>query len=230
MRKIKIHSETVYVLALLTLSFAVCMSAAADFGISMIVAPAYIMSQKFTIFTFGQWDYILQGVLFIAFCICMKRAKPLYLVSFLTCVIYGTLIDMWRIIIPHFNPEITAPGSMDTPIRILYFVLGMIMTGVAVAMFFRTYIYPEVCDLFVVGITKKYGLDRRKFKWCFDASCLLVSCVLTFLFFGRLVGIGVGTFIITAVNSAIISFFGKLYDRYFEITPLSPQLAKRFEG
>ncbi len=47
MKKIKIYSELVYVIAQFGLSFSVVLMTAADFGISMIAAPAYIMSQKF---------------------------------------------------------------------------------------------------------------------------------------------------------------------------------------
>lgn len=229
MKKIKIYSELVYIVALLGLSFSVAMAAAADFGVSMIVAPAYIVSLKFTVFTFGQWDYILQGVLFIAFCVAMKRFKPIYLVSFATCVIYGTVLDMWRAIIPHFNTAITPAGSMAMPVRIIYFVLSMFLTAATVALFFRVYIYPQVCDLFVTGITSKYKVNRIRFKRIFDFSCLSISLILTLLFFGKLRGIGVGTLIVTVLNGVLIGGFGKLYDRYFEITPAFPKAAQKFE-
>ena len=42
MPKIKIHSEVLYLFAIALLAFSVAMLTAADFGISMIVAPAYI--------------------------------------------------------------------------------------------------------------------------------------------------------------------------------------------
>lgn len=229
MKKIKIYSELVYVIALFGLSFSVAMAAAADFGVSMIVAPAYIMSLKFTFFTFGQWDYILQGTLFIAFCLAMKKFKPIYLVSFATCVIYGTVLDMWRAIIPHFNIAITPAGSMAMTVRIIYFVLSMFLTAATVALFFRVYIYPQVCDLFVTGITSKYNINRIRFKKIFDCSCLALSLILTLLFFGKLKGIGVGTLIVTLLNGMLIGAFGKIYDRYFEIIPALPKFAEKFE-
>ena len=41
-RKLKIPSEVVYILAVALLSLAVAMLTAANFGVSMIVAPAYL--------------------------------------------------------------------------------------------------------------------------------------------------------------------------------------------
>lgn len=229
LKKIKIYSELVYVIAQFGLTLAVAIMAAADFGVSMIVAPAYILSQKFTFFTFGQWDYIIQGVLFIAFCLAMKRFKFTYFVSFITCVIYGTILDMWRAVIPVLNPAVTAPGSMDLPLRMVMFVVGELLTAVTVMLFFKTYIYPQVCDLFVKGIVEKYGLDQTRCKRVFDMCCLVLSLVLTLILFKGFVGIKWGTVIITLVNGALIGFFAKVYDKFFETVPLFPRIAQKFK-
>lgn len=219
----------VYIVAMLVLTLSVSLSAAADFGVSMIVAPAYIMSLKFDIFTFGQWDYILQGVLFIGLCVAIKKVKPIYFVSFVTCFIYGTVLDLWRAVIPVLNPDITPPGSMEMYLRVIFFVLSMFLTAFAVALFFRTYIYPQVCDFFVVGITKSFGIDRTKLKRIFDACCFGLSVVLTLVFFGAFRGIGVGTIIVTAFNGLLIGGCGKLIDRVFDIKPRFKKLSQKFE-
>ncbi len=229
LKKIKIYSELVYIIAQFGLTLAVAIMAAADFGVSMIVAPAYIVSQKFTFFTFGQWDYIIQGVLFIAFCIAMKKFKFTYFVSFITCVIYGTILDMWRAVIPVLNPDVTAPGSMDLWVRIVMFVVGELLTAFTVMLFFKTYIYPQVCDLFVKGIVAKYGFDQTKCKRIFDLCCFMLSLILTLVLFRGFVGIKWGTVIITLVNGVLIGACSKLYDKFFETVPLFPRLAEKFK-
>jgi len=229
LKRIKIYSELVYIVALFGLTLAVAIMAAADFGVSMIVAPAYILSQKFTVFTFGQWDYIIQGILFIAFCIAMKKFKFTYFVSFITCVIYGTILDAWRALIPLLNPDITPPGSMDLPLRIAMFIVGELLTAFTVMLFFKTYIYPQVCDLFVKGIVEKYNLNQIKAKRVFDLGCLLLSLVLTLVLFRGFVGIKWGTVIITLVNGVIIGVFSRLYDKCFETVPLFERFANKFK-
>ena len=228
-KKIKIYSELVYIIAQFGLTLAVAIMAAADFGVSMIVAPAYIVSQKFTFFTFGQWDYIIQGVLFVIFCIAMKKFKFTYFVSFITCVIYGTILDMWRAVIPVLNPDVTAPGSMDLWVRIVMFVVGELLTAFTVMLFFKTYIYPQVCDLFVKGIVAKYGFDQTKCKRIFDLCCFMLSLILTLVLFRGFVGIKWGTVIITLVNGVLIGACSKLYDKFFETVPLFPRLAEKFK-
>ena len=84
MKKIKIHSEPLYALAIILLGFAVALLSSAGFGVSMIVAPAYILSLKTGFLTFGQAEYVIQSVLFVVFSCVMKRFKIVYLSSFLT--------------------------------------------------------------------------------------------------------------------------------------------------
>ena len=43
MKKLTLYSEILYVLSIVLLALAVAILTAADFGVSMIVAPAYIL-------------------------------------------------------------------------------------------------------------------------------------------------------------------------------------------
>ena len=229
MKQIKLASELSYVLGLLLLSFSVAMVTAADLGVSMIVAPAYILSRKLEWLTFGQSEYVMQGILFIIFCIIMKKVKWVFFASFGTGILYGGLLDLWRKIIPAFNPKMTIPGSMAMGYRIFYFVLGMILTAFAIAFFFRTYLYPQVYDFFVKGISAYYKLNRERFKIGFDFSCLTLSIIMTMGLFGHLVGVGIGTLIMTIFNGLLIGLAGKVIDHLFVIEPLAVKLSKQFE-
>ena len=229
MKKIKLYSEITYLIAQLGLSLATAMMAAADFGVSMIVAPAYILSQRFRIFTFGQWNYILQGVLFIIFCLAIKKFRLIYVVSFATCLLYGTVIDMWRIVIPMLNPNITPPGSMDLWHRIFLFAAGELLAAFSIMLFFKTYIYPQVCDLFVKGVSKTYNINQTKFKIAYDTGCVIISIALSLITFKGFVGIKIGTILIAAVNGVLIGLLEKIYNKYIQTVPLFPKLKKQFD-
>lgn len=227
--KIRLYSEGIYVFSLLLLSFSVAMVAAADFGVSMIVAPAYILSQKLQILTFGQCEYVIQGLLFIVFCLLMKKVKLVYFSSFITCIIYGAMLDAWRSIIPVFNPAITSPGSMAEPLRIFFFIAGMVLTSLSIALVYRIYLYPQVYDFFVKGISQRFHKDRTRFKMIFDGTCLLVSVGMTLLLFRGFVGIGVGTIIMTCLNGLLIGRFDKLLEAKFEFVPAAKRFADHFD-
>lgn len=229
MKKIRIHSEAAYFAAIILLSLAVALIASTNFGVSMVVAPAYILSLKVSWLTFGQSEYIIQGFLFVIFCIVMKKVKLVYFSSFLTGIIYGAVLDLWRKAVPHLNPSVTAPGALPMPLRIVYFATGMLLTAFSIALLFKTYLYPQVYDFFVKGVSEKTGIDRTRFKLAFDVCCLAVSFVMTLILFGEIRGIGVGTVIMTALNGIIIGLFGKLFDRFFVFEPIFGRFAKHFE-
>ncbi len=227
-KKTSLLSEINYLLAIVIMAFSVAMLSAADFGISMIVAPAYILSLKLGVITFGQAEYIVQGVLFIIFCFCMKKFRPIYLFAFLSCLLYGACLDLMRTIIPAFNPAITTPGSMQLYLRIIYFVCGVLLTCLAVALSFKTYCYPQMYDYFVQGITEKYCIKLTKFKLIFDYSFLALSVALSFIFFGKLVGVNWGTIIMTIVNGFIIGAISSFYDKHFQTKPIFKKFSKLF--
>lgn len=217
MRKIKVHDESVYILGAVILSLATAMLSAADFGMSVIVSPAYLVSLRVPFLTFGQAEYIVQGTLFVIFCLALRKFRLLYLGSFLSGIIYGFLLDMWRLLIPHFNPDVHAPGTLPVTIRIIYFIIGFFINALGATLYFKNRFYPQVYEFFVKGISEKYHMELSKFKLRFDLSFLLLTIALSFLLYHRLTGIGIGTLVMACLNGPIIGAYTRWFDRYFEV-------------
>lgn len=63
------YCEIAYVIGIIALAFGTAFMEKADFGMSMIVAPAYLIhlkvSQYFSFFTFGMSEYIFQALLLV---------------------------------------------------------------------------------------------------------------------------------------------------------------------
>ena len=229
MKKISLSSELAYLLHIIILSFAVAMLSGANFGLSMIVSPAYIVSEWLPFLTFGQAEYIVQGILFVLMCFLLRRFKFTYLFAFLSGIIYGAVLDFWRIVIPHFNPAVTAPGSLPMALRCIYLVHGIVLTTFSIALAFRSYLYPQVYDFFVKAVSVGLGINRNRFKLIFDFSFLLLACILTLVIFGRFVGVGIGTIVMTFINGPAIGFFDKLLGKLFEFKSSFPKIEKYFD-
>ena len=229
MKKIKFYSEFAYLVGLCALAFAASMISSTDFGLSMIIAPAYIVSQKLSFLTFGQSEYLVQAIMLIVLGIAMKGFRPLYFFSLISGVIYGTALDFWRAHIVLFNPNITPPGSMAMGLRVLFFVLGMMLTAFSVALFFKSYLYPQVYDFFIKAVSGKYGIPLPKFKTAYDFCSLGVAVVLSLLFFHRLVGVGIGTLVMACFNGTLIGFAGRMLDKVFDFVPMLPKAKELFE-
>ena len=215
MKKKCIASELIYIGAILLLSFATNLMAVANLGMSMIVSPAYILSQKIYCLSYGQAEYIVAGIVFVIFCLVMKRFKMAYLSSFITGILYATMADVWKMIIPLFHSLNIMPFS----IRIIYFIIGLLLSAMAIAMFYKTYLYPQIYDFFVKEVSKKYQIPLQKFKTGFDCTFLLISIILSLCLFHQFIGVGIGTVIMALCNGTLIGFFQSLMDKYILSIP-----------
>ena len=71
------YKEWAYVVGMLTVALATAFTEKADLGLSMVVAPAYllhlILSPIFPFVTFGTATYIFQGILLAVMCLVIGR-------------------------------------------------------------------------------------------------------------------------------------------------------------
>jgi uncharacterized membrane protein YczE len=215
MKKKVFYTELSYVLGLVIMAFAAAFTAKADFGMSMVVAPAYIIhlkvSQLLPWFSFGVAEYCFQGVLVIITAIIMKRIKKSYFFSFVTAVFYGTLLDIAISVISGIPDDTFV-------VRVVWYILGCVMCSFAVSLFFHTYISPEAYELIVKELAEKTKIDINKIKTAYDLISCVLGVVLSFSFFGlgHFEGVKLGTVICAFFNGFLIGQFTKLLEKHFE--------------
>ena len=182
---------------------------------SMVVAPAYILHLKVSEFlpwfTFGVAEYVFQGLLIIITVLIMRKFKISYLFSFVTAVIYGTLLDGAMTLISTL-PENTLA------IRLLWYALSTVLCSFAVSLFFHTYISPEAYELIVKEVAQKFNFNINKVKTSYDCISVVLGIIMSFAFFGFGVfkGVGVGTIFCALINGFLIGRFSKLLEKKFD--------------
>lgn len=222
MRKIGKMNEAAWMLGIILCALGVALCTKAGFGLSMIAAPTYIIHVKMTSFfswyTQGTSEYLFQGAMLVAMCFAVRRFRLRYLLSFVTAILSGLAIDGWLFVL-------SGNGTYDAmACRIIAFILGELITTLAVAFFFRTRMPLQMYELFVKEIAKRYNFSVNKVKLIYDICALCLSVALALLLNKSLQGVGVGTIIITAVNAPLISLFGKILDKFFDFDPKFPKL------
>lgn len=202
------YTELSYLLGLVILAFGTALMERADFGMSMVVAPAYLVHLKLVQilpwFSFGVAEYCLQGLLLALLAAVMGKFKRKYLFSLVTAVLYGMVLDGCIALVGLIGWEGIA-------MRISFFVLGLLLCSLGVALFFHTYITPEAYELLVKEISEKFGTDLGKTKTIYDCVSCLTAVVLSFVFFGfgHFEGVKWGTVLCALVNGSIIGLIDK---------------------
>ncbi len=232
--KIKKSNELLWLLGIIFVALGVSICSKADLGVSMIAAPAFVVSEAIrtysAFFSVGTTEYLLQGVMLIALCFIVRRFNWRYLLAFAVAVVYGYTLNLFIWLLGGIQVT-TALGSW------IFLLIGDCITAFGVACFFRTYMPLQVYELFVAELSNRFGINISKVKLWFDISLLVISIILASTLFGDALAfdwstiwktsfhsIGLGTLVTTAINSPLISAMGRLIDRFFNPTPLIPRL------
>lgn len=220
-------NELAYVVGIIAVAFGVAFMEKANFGVSMVVAPAYLLylklSPSYPFFTFGMAEYTLQAVLLVAMMIMLRKFKLSYLFSFVTAVVYGFTLDfcMW---------SVNGIDAQPVWARLVMFLGGMVLCSIGISFFFHSYVSPEVYELFVKEVSHHIGMDINRFKTIYDCSSCAISIAMSFAFFGlwHFEGVKLGTVFCALVNGSMIGAVSRFLEKRFEFKDCF-KLRKYFE-
>lgn len=209
MKKVTVYTELAYIVGLLVLALGTALSEAGGFGMSMVVAPAYILhlklSQTFPWFSFGMAEYVLQGVILLFMMLLLRKVKVTYFLSFLTAVLYGFMLD-GAIALVALLPEIP---------NLLIYVVGVLLCTAGIALLVESYLPPEAYEMFVKEVCQRVNMKFSTFKTIYDCCSCVLAIGMSLIFFGGFRGIGVGSILCAVINGTLIGMFGKLFNRVF---------------
>ena len=212
--KKKFSTELAYVLGVVFVAMGVVFMEKADFGVSMVVAPAYLLyralSPVWSFVSFGMAEYCLQAVLLLLMILILRRFRLSYLFSFITAVVYGFVLDGFM----RLGTLLPVDQLWQ---RGLYYVVGMLFCSAGVSAMFHTYISPEVYELFVKEVSGRFQININRFKTGYDCVSSLIGVVMSFLVFGmwHFVGVNWGTILCALINGTIIGRFSAFYEKHW---------------
>ena len=196
-----LYSEPAYFVGIFVLALGTALMEKADFGMSMVVAPAYLLHLKISeylpFFSFGMSEYVFQAVLLALLALVMGRFKTGYLLSFATAFFYGIVLDGALSLVG----RIPFGGILW---QIIFYCVGLVTCAIGVALLLHTYFPPEAYELFVKELSQKYNMTIAKTKTIYDCCSCLFGVVLSLCFFGRFVGVQWGTVVCAVINGWLI--------------------------
>ena len=195
------YCEIAYIIGIVVLALGTALMERANFGMSMVVAPAYLIHLKVSeflpFFSFGMSEYVFQAFLLIILSLTMGKVKKSYLLSFVTAFLYGIILDITMGSVGWFTFE----GMVW---QIALYTAGLFICASGVALLFHTYFPPEAYELFVKELSQKFNTTISKAKTIYDCCSCVLGIVLSLCFFGMFIGIQWGTIVCAAVNGWLI--------------------------
>ena len=226
--KKRFSTELAYALGIVFVALGAALMERSDFGVSMVVAPAYLiyrwLSPVWSFVTFGMAEYCFQAALLVVMVILLRRFRVSYIFSFVTAVIYGFALDGFMYLGALLPAELIWQ-------RAAYYVIGMLCCAAGVSAMFHTYISPEVYELFVKEVSSHFNVNINRFKTVYDCVSCLIGIAISFLVFGlwRFEGVKWGTIVCALINGWIIGRFSAFYEKHWTFHDALP-LRKFFTG
>lgn len=229
MKKPVFYTELAWLIGLWLLAWGTALTAWADLGISMVVAPAYVlhlaMSDIWPWFTFGIGEYVLQATVLVIIMILLRKMKLRYFLSFLVAIFYGFILDLGMAATGRLLPE-----TAEIPLRIAVYVAGDLAVCSGIALILRSYLPPEVYELFVKEVAALGKLRISTVKTLYDCTSLVVAVLISLALLGKIEGIGIATVICAFVNGFLIDKCGVIFDKILNFRDILPLRPKFEEG
>ena len=219
MKKITKIGEASWVVGNILCAIGNCLVSKSAFGLSAIIAPAFILNRKIGFLSVGVCEYIIQGLLLALCCILIGKFKGKFIATICNILFYGACFDIVNSLLSPIVPVTIIS-------RIVVAAIGTLITGFAIALMLRTYIPPSAYEIFVKEVAEAKNIEVSKMKLIFDASMLFITIVLMFALLGGFYIdiLGPLTVIAAFLNSVLIKFFGKIIDKYCDFSPAIPKL------
>lgn len=209
MKKIRIYNFFIFLMGIMFLSLGIVLVLKSNLGVSVATSIPYVLSKKFTRLTFGQWNYIIQGLVLLLLVLMVRKLTIKFLMSFLVAFLFGKTLDMFSYIMK----DLVVSGILG---RIGVFALGTVIISLGLSAFIKSD-YPILpFDTFIKEICARKRIEISRFKTGFDVISFLIALSLSFIFFARVEGVGLGTFISAVTIGPLIGVFLRLINEKIE--------------
>ena len=178
-----------FILGVAINSFGVAFITKSALGTSQISSVPYVLSLRFASVSFGMTTFFVNLLFILIQAVLLK--KNFQTVQFLQVavnVLFSVLIDVSMTLLSFFQPE--AFG-----LRIVSLLAGCVILAVGISIEVAPDVLVVPGEGAVRAISQTTGLKFGSVKVYFDVSLIVIASALSFLFFGRLNGVGLGTVI-----------------------------------
>lgn len=190
-------------IGLFIIALGIALSIKADLGTSPISCVPYVLSIELSK-TVGTLTFLFNAFLVILQVILLKSNFPRkqYL-QLIIALIFGIFTDAALFILGFVNPITLTQRWITLIISCFTIALGVIIEVNADAVYIAA-------DGLVIAIRKITHIEFGKIKTCMDVTLVLTAFILSYIFFGKFIGVGLGTIAAAILVGYIVRFYNKI--------------------
>lgn len=199
--KQKIWRSCIYLCGLATLAFGITLNTKTGLGVSPLISVPFAASRIWG-WSIGNMT-LVSYVAFILLQVALKgkNFRPWEWLQLPLSIVFTRLIDLFSNLVPMQ----TQPGR-----QLLTLILALVLTGIGAAMSLDMRLIPNPADGAVQAISDFFQKEMGLCKNCFDAACVILAVLLSLVFSGEVIGIGIGTVVAVLGIGRMIALFNRL--------------------
>ena len=209
MKKKNIFRVTFYLLGLVILALGLILNTKSQLGVSPIlsVANAFAEILNSSLSTMTLYQYILFVIVeMVLHALYVKKDLKKILVMDIFQIVISVLFTRFMKLFMGYIPVATTITS-----KIIFLVFGILCTGIGAAMSLDMRMIPNPGDGIVQTIAdcihKRVGFTKN----VFDTANVLLTCIVSFIFLHKIVGIGIGTIACMLGVGRVIAIFNDIF-------------------
>lgn len=188
-----------FLLGLSINSFGIAFITKSAMGTSQISSIPYVLSLQFDNISFGMTTFIMNMIYIILQIVILKKDfSPIQFMQIPVNILFSVLVDVGMWALSWFSPEIL-------PTRIFSLMIGCIILAFGISI----EVAPNVIMVPGEGIVKAISQSRKKdfgkIKVEFDITLIVIASILSFIFFHKLNGVGIGTVVSAVTVGKLVS-------------------------
>src|SRR5690625_1249698 len=194
-----------FIIGLFIMSFGVAMTKFANLGVSPISSVANILSLRIESISLGNF-LILWNILLILGQILILRSDfdKKQLIQLPISFLFGYFTDICLKFLTNFKIDSYTKALIYLFIGVFFLALGVSITVIAD-------IFLNSGEAFVKAISDKFNKNFGRVKVIFDISCVVISVILSLLFFKNILGTREGTLIAAVLTGFLVNIIvGKI--------------------
>ena len=193
-----------FVIGIIINSFGIALITKAGLGTSPISSISYVLSMKFP-FTLGQFTFIVNMFFILAqFILLKKDFEPIQFLQIVVNVVFSACIDISMNLLSWLTVNNFMVGLFA-----LLIGCGVLALGISIE------VAPDVLVVPGEGIVRAISIVLNKrfgtVKVIFDITLVSTATILSFLFFGKLSGLGLGTIISAIIVGYIVNLLNQKF-------------------
>lgn len=201
-RKEVIKRYILFIICLFFMGLGVALTKHGELGVSPISSVANVISIKFTFFSFGTWLTISNCVLLLGQILLLrKNFKLIQLLQIPLSFLFGYFTDFGLYLVRYIPNDVYI-------IQLLLVIVGVVVLGFGITLGIIADVILNSGEAFVKALSDVTKKDFGNMKIIFDVSWVLLSIVLSLIFFdGKLYGTREGTIISAFLVGVVVKLF-----------------------